>query len=48
VNEDQARQDAMRFVEDLLSVGLVHPCQSAAIIAGEASIQQEWVPSHSR
>ena len=48
VTGDQARQDVMRFVEDLLSVGLVNPCQSAAVIAGEANIQREWVPSHSQ
>jgi hypothetical protein len=48
VTGDQARQDVMRFVEDLLSVGLVNPYQSAAVIAGEANIQREWVPSHSQ
>lgn len=48
VNEGQARNDVMRFVEDLLSVGLVNPCQNAAVISGEANIQREWVPSHSQ
>ena len=48
VNQDQACSDVRRFVEDLLSVGLVNPCQSAAIVAGEANIQREWVPSHSQ
>ncbi len=48
VNEDQGRNDVMRFVEDLLSVGLVHACQSAALVAGDANIQREWVPSHSQ
>lgn len=47
VNEHQAREDVIRFVEDLLSVGLVHPCQSPAVVAGEAKIRQELVPSHS-
>ena len=45
VSQDRARKDVMRFVEDLLSVGLVQPYQSAAVIASETNIQSEWVPS---
>jgi hypothetical protein len=37
----QAREGVMRFVEDLLSVGLVEVCRSAAIVAAEAS-QAGW------
>jgi hypothetical protein len=43
VGEEQARNDVMRFVEDLISVGLVQPYQNAAV-AAEASSHGTWQP----
>ncbi len=48
VSEEQARKDVMRFVEDMLSAGLVQPYQSIAVVAAEASGQGTWEPAASR
>jgi len=48
VSEEQARKDVMRFVEDLISAGLVQPYPGAAVVAAEANIQREWVTAQSQ
>jgi hypothetical protein len=43
VSEEQARKDVMHFVEDLMSTGLVQPCQTPAVVA-EAGSNGTWEP----
>src|SRR5579872_3240499 len=44
VTEQQARQDVMKFVEDMFSVGLVQVSPPTSAVAPAARIQPSWEP----
>jgi hypothetical protein len=48
VGPEQAEKDVVRFVDELLSVGLAEVCQSAAKVAEGANRQAAWATAASR
>jgi hypothetical protein len=48
VGPEQTQKDVLRFVDDLLSVGLAEVCESAAVVAEGANRQAAWATAASR
>lgn len=48
VEKEQAAKDVTRFVEEMLSVGLVEVCEGLAMTAPESTGQSEWATNGPR